>query len=50
MTPTETFAAVALHGLLAGRNHLAAPYTPEELAILSANIANMLVKQLNENN
>jgi len=46
MTAREIFAAVALHSILAGRNHLATPYTPEELASLAANIANSLIKEL----
>jgi uncharacterized protein (DUF849 family) len=38
---------LALAGLLAGRNHSAQPYTPEELAVWAVKCADAAVLQLN---
>ena len=46
MTLHEEFAAVALQGLLAGRNPAAMPYTTEEIARLSIECADQMISQL----
>lgn len=39
----DLFAAAALQGLLAGRNHAATPYTPDEVAEMSVKIADAMI-------
>lgn len=49
MQPTvrELLAAAALQGILAGRNHLAKPYTPDEAAEWAVKSADATIIQLN---
>lgn len=42
----EYLAAAALQGILAGRNHAAQPYTPEEAAQWSVKCADAVIQQL----
>jgi hypothetical protein len=48
MLPTtrEMLAAAALQGILAGRNHLAKPYTPDEAAEWAVKCADATIVQL----
>jgi len=46
-TARELLAAAALQGILAGRNHLAKPYTPDEAADWAVKCADATIAQLN---